>query len=196
VSGDAGQKNSRAISLVLVAAVAENGVIGRDNALPWRLKSDMQHFRALTWGKPVLMGRKTFLSIGEPLKGRTNIVVSRDPGFAAPGVIVARELAVALAVARADALRRSADAIMVLGGAEIFAQTMPQADRLEISFVHARPEGDTFFPAIDPAVWRRIAEKPHSAGPDNSAPFTLISYERASRPQGGEEPHQPALYRG
>jgi dihydrofolate reductase len=169
-------------AIVLVAAVAENGVIGRDNALPWRLKSDLQHFRALTWGKPVVMGRKTFLSIGKPLQGRTNIVVSRDPAFAAPGIIVAREFAVALAVARADALRRSADAIMIVGGAEIFAQAMPHAQRLEISVVHATPPGDRFFPAIDSGVWRRIAEKRQPAGPDDSAAFTVISYERLSAP--------------
>jgi dihydrofolate reductase len=179
LSGNGGQKNSRPISLVLVAAVAENGVIGRDNAMPWRLKSDLKRFRALTWGKPVVMGRKTFLSIGMPLDGRTNIVVSRDPDFAAPRIVVAPDLSTALAVARADALRRSAEAIMILGGAEIFSQTMPQADRLEISLVHARPEGDTFFPAIDASVWRRIAEKQHPRGPDDSAAFTLISYERA-----------------
>jgi dihydrofolate reductase len=173
------------IALVLVAAVAENGVIGRDNALPWRLKSDLQHFRALTWGKPVVMGRRTFLSLRAPLKGRTNIVVSRDAAFTAPGIVVARSLALALAVASADALRRSADAVMVLGGAEIFAQAMPQADRLEISLVHARPQGDTVFPAIDPAVWRQIAEKRHTASPGDSAPFTVITYERALDPQGG-----------
>jgi dihydrofolate reductase len=181
----ASENHSPRISLVLVAAVAENGVIGRDNGLPWRIKSDMRHFRALTSGKPVVMGRKTFLSIGKPLAGRTNIVVSRDPSFAAPGIVVARELAAALAVARADALRRSGDAIMVLGGAEIFAQAMPHADRLEISLVHANPPGDTYFPEIDSAVWRRIVEKRHSPGPDDSASFTLISYERAPRPQGG-----------
>jgi dihydrofolate reductase len=173
------------IALVLVAAVAENGVIGRDNAMPWRLKSDMQHFRALTWGKPVVMGRKTFLSIGKPLPGRTNIVVSRDPAFAAPGVVAARELKRALAVARADALRRCADAVMVLGGAEIFAQTMAHADRLEISVVHARPQGDTLFPAIDSAVWRQIGQKPQPAGPDDSAPFTLTRYERLAPPARG-----------
>jgi dihydrofolate reductase len=169
------------IDLVLVAAVAENGVIGRDNAMPWRLRSDLQHFRALTWGKPIVMGRKTFLSIGKPLDGRTNIVISRDPTFAARGIVVTSTLARALAVARADALRRSADAVMVTGGAEIFAQTMPWADRLEISLVHARPEGDTFFPAIDAAVWRQIGQKPQPAGLDDSAAFTLITYERLAK---------------
>ena len=189
MNSDDGQKNSRHIALVLIAAVAENGVIGRDNTLPWRLKSDMQHFRALTWGKPVVMGRKTFLSIGKPLTGRTNIVVSRDPKFAEPGVIVAREFASGLAVARADALRRGADAVMILGGAEIFAQAMPAADRLEITKVHARPQGDTLFPAIDPAVWRPVAEKREPGGSGDSAAFTLMTYERRSVPSGGEAPH-------
>jgi dihydrofolate reductase len=180
---------SQRIDLVLVAAVAENGVIGRDNAMPWRLRSDLQHFRALTWGKPIVMGRKTFLSIGKPLDGRTNIVVSRDPAFAAPGIIVARSLVLALAVARADALRRSANAVMVTGGAEIFAQAMPHADRLEISLVHTRPQGDTVFPAIDTAVWRQIEQKPQPGGPHDSAPFTLITYERLAAPAVGEAWH-------
>ena len=132
---------------ILVAAIAENGVIGRGNALPWRLKSDMQHFRALTMGKPVVMGRKTYLSIGRPLNGRTTIVVSRDPNFTAPGIVVAPSLDAALAAARGDALRRNADAIVVAGGAEIYAQTMPLATRLAITQVHKRVEGDAHFPA-------------------------------------------------
>ena len=123
--------------MVLVAAVADNGVIGRAGALPWRLKSDMQHFRALTFGHPVLMGRKTYQSIGKPLSGRTNIVVSRERAFAAPGVLVARDLDAALGVARGDALRRGGPAIMVIGGADLYAQTMPLASRLEITRVHA-----------------------------------------------------------
>jgi dihydrofolate reductase len=105
------------MNILLVAAIAQNGVIGRGNALPWRLKSDMQHFRALTMGKPVVMGRKTYLSIGRPLKGRTTIVVSRDRDFAAPGIVVAASLDDALTAARGDALRRNADTIVVAGGA-------------------------------------------------------------------------------
>src|SRR5580692_1734631 len=104
--------------IVFVAAIAENGVIGSGNALPWRLKSDMQHFRALTMGKPVVMGRKTYLSIGKPLSGRTTIVVSRDRAFASPGIVIAPSLDTALAAARGDALRRNADTIIVAGGAE------------------------------------------------------------------------------
>ncbi|MEX2034263.1 MAG: dihydrofolate reductase, partial [Xanthobacteraceae bacterium] len=145
------------ISIVLIAAVADNGVIGRDNAMPWRLGSDLKRFKALTMGKPVLMGRKTLLSIGKPLPGRTNIVVSRNESFAAPGVLVAGDLAAALSAARGDALRRGADEIAVIGGTDIFAQCMPLADRLEITHVHARPEGDTYFPPIDESRWRVAA---------------------------------------
>lgn len=167
-----------AIPLVVVVAVAENGVIGRDNALPWRLKSDLQHFRALTLGRPVVMGRKTFLSIGRPLPQRTNIVVSRDPAFAAPGVVTAPDLERGLAVARADALRRGADSIAVIGGAEIFRRVMPIAARLELTRVHAEPEGDVLFPEPDWSEWRETGRVPHPAAAGDSAPFTFIRYER------------------
>ena len=169
----------RPISIVLVAAVADNGVIGRDNAMPWRLSSDLKRFKALTMGKPVVMGRKTFLSIGKALSGRTNIVVSRDLGFAAPGVLVAGDLDAALTTARGDALRRSADAIVVIGGTDIFAQCMPLADRLEITHVHARPDGDTYFPLIDETRWRAVARSEHPAGPRDEASFAYVSYVRA-----------------
>jgi dihydrofolate reductase len=165
--------------LVLVAAVADNGVIGEGGRLPWRLKSDMQHFRSVTMGKPVVMGRKTYLSIGRPLKGRTNIVVSRDPGFAAPGVLVAPNLEAALAAAHGDALRRSADAIAVIGGADIYAQAMARADRLLITRVHMQPAGDTKFPDIDPGLWREMERRERPAGPDDDADFTVIVYARA-----------------
>ncbi len=168
----------RPIDVVLVAAVAENGVIGRDNALPWRLKSDMQHFRAVTTGKPVVMGRKTFASIGKPLKDRTNIVISRNPDYAAPGIVVAPSLEAALAAARGDALRRSSDGIAIIGGSGIFAETLRLADRLEITVVHAAPNGDTFFPTIDPKIWRETARMRHPAAPQDDADFSLITYER------------------
>src|ERR1051325_4572038 len=118
------------MEIVLVAAVADNGVIGRNNALPGRLSSDLKRFKALTLGKPVLMGRKTYLSIGKPLPGRINIVVSRDPGFAPGGVIVARDLDAALAAARRAAQDSGADEIVVIGGTGIFVQCMPLADRM------------------------------------------------------------------
>ena len=167
------------IAIVLLAAVAENGVIGRDNALPWRLKSDLQRFRAVTMGKPVVMGRKTYLSIGKPLSGRTNIVVSRSAGFAAPGIVSAGNLDAALGVARGEALRRGADAIVIIGGTEIFARTMPLADRLDITLVHASPAGDTYFPKIDPHVWREVERREQAAGPQDDAGFAHITYKRA-----------------
>jgi len=175
------------LDLVLVVAVAENGVIGREGTLPWRLKSDLKRFRKLTMGHPIIMGRKTYASIGKPLDGRTNIVVSRDRTFAAPGILVAGSLDAALSAAQGDALRRSADAIMVIGGADIYAQVMDRATRLEITLVHAQPAGDTLFPAIDPTVWREVAREDHRPGPNDETGFTILSYERAT-PGAGERP--------
>ena len=166
------------MEIFLIAAVAENGVIGFQGAIPWRLKSDLQRLKALTWGKPVVMGRKTFASIGRPLPGRTNIVVTRDAGFRAPGAVVATSFADARAVALGDALRRSASEIAVIGGAEIYAQWMECADRLEITEVHARPDGDTFFGAIDPAAWQEVARVRNPAGSADNADFSYVTYRR------------------
>ena len=166
------------MEVVLIAAVADNGVIGAHGAIPWWLKSDMQRFKALTFGKPVVMGRKTFASIGRPLPGRTNIVVTRDAGFRKPGVVVTTSLADARAVALGDALRRSAADIAVIGGAEIYAQWMASANRLEITEVHARPEGDTYFAAIDAADWQEVARVRNPAGSDDSADFSYVTYRR------------------
>jgi dihydrofolate reductase len=166
------------MDIILVAAVAENGIIGRGNALPWRLKSDMQHFRALTMGKPVVMGRKTFLSIGKPLPGRTTIVVSRDHTFTATGIVVAASLDAALTVARGDALRRNADAIIIAGGADIYAQVLPQASQLAITHVHKKVDGDARFPKIDVAVWREAARSEHQPAAEDEAPFAFVTYTR------------------
>jgi dihydrofolate reductase len=174
-------------ALVLIAAVADNGVIGQGGGLPWRLKSDLRNFRAATMGKPVVMGRRTYLSIGKPLAGRTNIVVSRNRDFAAPGIVVAPGIAAALAVARGDALRRSADAVAVIGGAALYAHTIGSADRLIITHVHLRPDGDTMFPAIDPALWREAARSEHGAGPDDAAGFTVLVYERRTTHLGRDD---------
>lgn len=169
------------MDIILVAAIAENGVIGRGNALPWRLKSDMAHFRALTMGKPVVMGRKTYLSIGKPLAGRTTIVVSRERSFAAPGIVVAPSLESGLAAARGDALRRGAGAIAIAGGADIYIQVMPQATQLAITEVHMRVEGDVRFPPIDAHIWRETGRSEHDAGADDAAAFAFVHYERATR---------------
>jgi dihydrofolate reductase len=167
------------IELVLVAAVADNGVIGRGGTLPWRLKSDMRHFRAITWGKPVVVGRATFLSFtAKPLPGRTNIVLSRDRSFGVPGAVVASSLEAALQAARGDALRRAVGAIMVVGGADIYAQTIAIADRLLITRVHLQPQGDAKFPAIDPGAWRETERSEHRPGPDDETSFTTLVYER------------------
>jgi len=170
------------IEIVLIAAIADNGVIGAEGAIPWRQKSDMQRFKALTMARPIVMGRKTFISFPRrPLPGRTNIVITRDFAFRAPGAVVTGSLAEALSIARGDALRRSAAEIAVIGGAEIYAQAMPLADRLEITEVHASPPGDTVFPVIDPGRWEEVARERHSCGPDDNAAYSYVTYCRRGR---------------
>ena len=166
------------MEIVLIAAVADNGVIGARSIIPWRLKSDQQRLRRMTLGKPVVMGRKTFVSLKRPLPGRTNIVVTRDASFRSPGAVVTTSFVNARAIANGDALRRSANEVAIIGGADIYAQWMDIADRLEITEVHARPEGDTWFAAIDPASWEEVARQRNPAGSDNSADFSYVTYRR------------------
>jgi dihydrofolate reductase len=168
------------MEIVFVVAIAENGVIGAGGAIPWRQKSDMARFKALTIGKPVIMGRKTFESLPRPLTNRTNIVITRDANYRARGAIVTTSAADAGAVARGDALRRSAAEIAVIGGAEIYRQWLDRADRLEITEVHARPDGDTHF-NIDQAEWDEVARIRHPAGPDDSFDFSYVTYRRRPR---------------
>jgi len=168
------------MEIVFVVAIAENGVIGAGGAIPWRQKSDMARFKALTLGKPVIMGRKTFESLRRPLPGRTNIVITRDAAYRAAGAVVTTSALDAEAVARGDALRRSVTEIAVIGGAEIYRQWLDRADRLEITEVHARPEGDTHF-GIDTAKWEETARIRHPAGPDDSADFSYVTYRRRPR---------------
>jgi dihydrofolate reductase len=170
---------SQSVAIVLVVAMAENRVIGRDNALPWRLKSDMQHFRRATIGRPVVMGRKTFQSLAKPLQGRTTIVVTRDRSFAAPQVVIAGSLPAALAAARGDALRHGTDEIIVAGGSDIYAQAMPLADRLVLTLVHDRPEGDAVFPEIDNAVWHEVQRVEHQRAAEDDAAFAIVDLRRA-----------------
>jgi dihydrofolate reductase len=165
------------MEIVFVVAIAENGVIGAGGAIPWRLKSDMQRFKALTIGKPVIMGRKTFESLRRPLPGRTNIVVTRDADYRAAGAVVTTSAPAAGAVACGDALRRSVAEIAIIGGAEIYRQWLDRADRLEITEVHARPDGDTHF-EIDRAAWDETARVRHPAGPDDSADYSYVTYRR------------------
>ncbi|MEI9803477.1 MAG: dihydrofolate reductase [Pseudolabrys sp.] len=166
------------MKIVLVAAIGENNVIGRDGQLPWRLKSDLKHFRKVTINRPVIMGRKTYVSIGKPLKDRTNIILTSDLGLVAPGCVLATSMDAALGYARKDAEARGVDEIMIIGGGDVFAAMMPQADRLEMTYVHASPDGDALFPAIDPAQWREISRTEHAAGPDDDAAFTVVTLQR------------------
>jgi dihydrofolate reductase len=166
------------MQIVLIAAVADNGVIGAGGGIPWRLKTDQQRLKMMTLGKPVVMGRKTFISLKRPLPGRTNIVVTRDAGFRSPGAVVTNSFANAQAIATGDALRRSVAEIAVIGGAEIYAQWMDRADRLEITEVHSRPEGDTYLAAIDPARWQEVARVRNPAGPDDNSDFSYVTWVR------------------
>jgi dihydrofolate reductase len=140
--------------ITLLVACARHGAIGRDNALPWHLPEDLKHFRETTLGHPIVMGRRTFESIGRPLPGRRTIVVSRDPGWAHPGCERAGSLDEAIA------LCAGAPEVFVVGGAQVYAAALPRADRLLVTDIELEVEGDTFFPAIDPAQWRLTGELP------------------------------------
>ena len=166
------------MEIVLIAAVSENGIIGREGDMPWRLKTDLRHFRERTIGKPVVMGRKTFVSLGQPLKGRTNIVLSRNPEFEAAGCVVAGTIAQALEVARGDALRRGVDEIMIGGGSHLYRALLPSATRIELTRVHLSVDGDTAFPPIDEQQWAEVAREEPPQGSEDSARVTWLSYRR------------------
>jgi dihydrofolate reductase len=153
------------MTVTLIAAVARNGVIGADGGIPWHLPEDFAHFKATTLGHTLVMGRATYESIGRPLPGRTTIVVTRDPEWYAEGVLVAHSLEEALALA-GDA------EVFVAGGATIYEQAMPYADVLLISEVDLGPEGDTFFPTIDPAPWSEVGREEHEG-------FAVVRHERS-----------------
>ncbi|MBZ6075260.1 dihydrofolate reductase [Microvirga puerhi] len=169
------------LPLILVVAVADNGVIGRDNRLLWRLRTDLRRFKELTWGKPMIMGRKTFQSIGKPLPGRETIVLTRDPGFAVEGVHVARTWDEALAKGEEIAVRMGADAIAVAGGAEIYALALPLVKRIHLTEVHTAPDGDATFPAFDRSAFTEMRRSDHPKAGDDEHPFTFIDLERRSR---------------
>ena len=167
-----------AAKLVFHYAVADNGVIGKDNAMPWHVSTDLKRFKALTMGKPLIMGRRTFQSIGRPLPGRSNIVVTRDRSFSAQGIEVVYSAEEALAKAREIADASKADEIAVIGGGAIYKALWDQAERLYVTHVHAEPEGDTFVPAIDPACWQETERDAPVRGAKDSAAMTFAIYER------------------
>lgn len=168
--------------VALVWAMARNRVIGRDNALPWRLPADLQHFKALTTGHPVLMGRKTFESLGRPLPNRTNIVVTREHGYAPAGVRVAHSLDEALAIAGADL--PDDRLVFVIGGENLYSQMLARADRLYVTLVDAEVEGDARFPELDWSQWRELERRDQPADERNAYACRFLTLER-KRPTAG-----------
>ena len=162
----------------LIWAMADNGVIGLDNGLPWRLPVDMKHFMTTTLDKPVVMGRKTLESMKSPLPGRTNIVLTRDPNWQRDGVLVVRDMPAAMALAEQQGLIDGVDEVMVIGGAEIYALALPMAERLYVTRVHAQPAGDVYFPPIDLGAWRLLSQQQHAADERHSAACSIEVYER------------------
>lgn len=160
--------------LSLIVAVAENGVIGRQGALPWRLSDDLRRFKNVTMGHALVMGRKTYESIGRPLPGRTSIVVSRTPGYVAEGCVVATSLEAAC-----QAVPQSQE-LFVIGGRELYATALPLVERMFWTHVHATVEGDTLFPPIDWKQWKLAHEEPHAADSKNEFPFSFRLYQRSS----------------
>lgn len=164
--------------ITFVAAVAENGVIGSEGGLPWRLYNDLKRFRADTIGRPLIMGRKTYESIGRPLPGRTNIVITRDPAWQAEGVVTAGSLDAALQIARrSPGGEGERGEICIIGGGEIFREAIGLADCLKITHVLASPAGDTFFPPIDPQRWRVVHSQDFPAGERDSQATRYVIYE-------------------
>ena len=163
----------------LVVAMAENGAIGRGGDLPWRLSSDLRYFRAITMGKPVIMGRRTFKSLPRVLDGRLNIVLTRDLGFVAPDAVMAHSLEEGLEVARASAARTGVNEIMVIGGEDVFRAVLPQAGRIYLTEVHAAPHADTWFPALDRGEWREVSRERHQPGPKDEHAFSFVVLERS-----------------
>ena len=165
--------------LTLVVAVAKNGVIGRDGALPWRLSSDMKRFKAATMGKPVLMGRKTWDSLPKkPLPGRQNLILTRDADFKADGAWVYTDLAVMLAAARAMAEAAGAEEACVIGGAQLYNAVLPQANRIVLTEVNLEPEGDAHLD-LDLSQWREVSRENVAAGPNDDADFIVRVLERS-----------------
>jgi dihydrofolate reductase len=176
------------MDIAIYAAVAENGVIGRDGGMPWRLSSDMRRFKSGTMGKPLVMGRKTWESFPRrPLPGRPNIVISRDPAYRAEGGEAVTSLRDALTLAEARGrCMAGADEICIIGGGEIYRQAIGVADRLRITHVQASPAGDTRFPHIDLAIWKIVTAEDVPAGQKDSHPTRYVVYERrAARPVDG-----------
>lgn len=162
------------MQIALIAALASNRVIGKDNTLPWHLPGDLKYFKGVTMGKPLIMGRHTFESIGRPLPGRTNIVLTRKGDFTAEGVVLAASLAEALALARQE----QAAEVMVIGGEAVYRELLPVADRLYLTEVHAEVAGDAWFPEFERGEWREVQREDHPAQGGDSLDYSFVVLER------------------
>ncbi|SIS49591.1 dihydrofolate reductase [Thalassolituus maritimus] len=165
------------MKLSMIVAVAENGVIGRNNSLPWYLPNDLKYFKQTTMGKPVIMGRKTYESIGKPLPGRTNIVITRQADYQPEGVKVVNSVEAARELAESVCLIDGQDEAMIMGGAEIYALALPHTDRLYLTEVHADVEGDAFFPEYDKSRWQEVAREDFAAEGPNPYNYSFVVYE-------------------
>ena len=165
--------------LAIIVAASRNGVIGRNNALPWHLPGDLQYFKRVTMGKPILMGRKTFESIGRPLPGRTNVVISRNPAFQAEGVKIVGTLNEALELARDMALIDGVDELVVIGGEQIYREALPRTQRLYLTEVHADVDGDAYLPDICREDWREVSRELHGASDTNPYDYSFVVLERS-----------------
>jgi len=165
------------VKLSMIVAVAENGVIGRNNALPWYLPNDLKYFKQTTMGKPVIMGRKTYESIGKPLPGRTNIVITRQADYQPEGVKVVSSVEAARELAESVCLIDGQEEAMIMGGAEIYTLALPHTDRLYLTEVHADVEGDAFFPEYDKSLWQEVAREDFAAEGPNPYNYSFVVYE-------------------
>ena len=170
-------RESDSLPVAIIVAVADNGVIGRGNALPWDLPDDLQHFKRTTMGRPIIMGRKTFESIGRPLPGRLNIILTRDDAWQAAGVSVATSMEQAIDIAEGQAMIDGADSVMVIGGAEVYRKALPFTSRVFLTRVHGKVHGDAFFDLGQIALWRELSRLEISAGERNSHDFSVIELE-------------------
>ena len=164
--------------IALVVARGENGAIGVGGDLPWRLSTDLKQFRKVTHGKPVIMGRRTFMSLPRALDGRVNIVLTRNAAFVAPGAVMAYNLEEAIDVARKEAAKAGVDEIMVIGGDDVFRAVMPLAKRIYLTEVHATPDADTWFKDFNLKDWRELSRERHEPGPKDEYPFSFVVLER------------------
>lgn len=166
--------------LAMIWAMSENRVIGRDNKMPWHLSADLKYFKAVTLGKPVIMGRRTFESIGRPLPGRTNIIVTRQKDYQADGAIIVNDVEAAVAEGKRAAEVTDADEVMVIGGAEIYALMLDRARRLYVTEINARYDGDAFFPDFDRGRWFETSREHHESSGDGQPAYSFVVLNAAS----------------